>query len=438
MDPRTRDNLFKSIARTTWSCIGLLSVAACTAETTAPLSQMTPMTTPSAAMQPQMPAGVIPMMATTNMGVAGAPVPAAPVVPQMPIPAATAGAPAPAMPVAGGAAAPAPAAPGGPVARCKYTRKSAKSLTPAEREAFVKAILKLKEMPSPFDAKYNYYDQFVYWHIALQFCDPKSTQPMMHGHGAPMFLPWHREHLILFDEALAKVSEIPIATPFWDWTDSDISYVFADDFMGGTGERAMNNAVMTGPFRKDAFIIKIDPPGLVGSGAMALQRSLGNPMSLPKPSEAMAALMMPKYDVEPWDLRADITQSFRNRVEGNTGMGSIFTGGTGLECPESGVMPLPIGGVTLHNRVHSWVGGQMGTAASPNDPVFWLHHCNTDRLWWQWQKMHGIDTYEPKDELPKNSLNDVMMPFDASGIHSTAAMVADSEKLGVCYEGVDM
>lgn len=25
---------------------------------------------------------------------------------------------------------------------------------------------------------------------------------------------------------------------------------------------------------------------------------------------------------------------------------------------------------------------------SPNDPVFFLHHCNVDRLWWQWQQNH--------------------------------------------------
>jgi tyrosinase len=38
----------------------------------------------------------------------------------------------------------------------------------------------------------------------------------------------------------------------------------------------------------------------------------------------------------------------------------------------------------IHGSVHIWTGGTMGTYDSPADPVFWLHHGNLDRLWWQW------------------------------------------------------
>ena len=39
----------------------------------------------------------------------------------------------------------------------------------------------------------------------------------------------------------------------------------------------------------------------------------------------------------------------------------------------------------IHGAVHIWVGGTMSdpsTAAA--DPIFWMHHANLDRLWWQW------------------------------------------------------
>jgi tyrosinase len=377
----------------------------------------------SAAVTTQTPATAAPSMSAATPGAMMTPPPAAMAPASMP---GVAEVPMGAM----GAAAMPPAA----VEECKYRRKNVKALTMQERSEFVAAVLKLKEMPSPYDATMNWYDQFVYWHIALQICDPNSTAPMMMGHGAPMFLPWHRQHLLLFDQALDMVTEAPIATPYWDWTDRDSpSIIFTEDFMGGDGVTAMNGAVMSGPFRADAFVIKIDPPGLSGGGSPFIQRIMGSPESLPTPAEVEAALQVPLYDVAPWTLSSDPMMSFRSRLEGNGGGFAI--GGGGESCPASGVMPLPIGGMALHNRVHVWVNGSLLTAASPNDPVFFLHHNNVDRIWAQWQDIHGIDSYVPKNgEFPANNVDDPMMPFDHDGMVVTAADVADNKKLGVCFE----
>lgn len=46
---------------------------------------------------------------------------------------------------------------------------------------------------------------------------------------------------------------------------------------------------------------------------------------------------------------------------------------------------------SLHGWVHVAVGGESGemsTARSPQDPLFWLHHANVDRLWARWQERH--------------------------------------------------
>ena len=43
----------------------------------------------------------------------------------------------------------------------------------------------------------------------------------------------------------------------------------------------------------------------------------------------------------------------------------------------------------LHGNVHTWIGNAQGMAQIPwaaNDPVFWMHHCNIDRLWASWNK----------------------------------------------------
>jgi len=39
--------------------------------------------------------------------------------------------------------------------------------------------------------------------------------------------------------------------------------------------------------------------------------------------------------------------------------------------------------------VHVWVGGDMGPGSSPNDPVFFLNHCNVDRVWEAWMANNG-------------------------------------------------
>jgi tyrosinase len=75
----------------------------------------------------------------------------------------------------------------------------------------------------------------------------------------------------------------------------------------------------------------------------------------------MAAIGISTYDTDPWDV--DSVGSFRNTLEGWA---------KGEDHPQ------------LHNLVHVWIGGSMLPASSPNDPVFWVHHCNTDRLWYQW------------------------------------------------------
>jgi hypothetical protein len=68
----------------------------------------------------------------------------------------------------------------------------------------------------------------------------------------------------------------------------------------------------------------------------------------------------------------------------------------------------------IHGGAHNAVGGDMATARSPNDPLFWLHHANIDRLFAKWQESrHGgprpsrTETLKPRPIL-RVKVRDVM------------------------------
>lgn len=59
-----------------------------------------------------------------------------------------------------------------------------------------------------------------------------------------------------------------------------------------------------------------------------------------------------------------------------------------------------------HNPVHNLIGGVMATMQSPQDPIFFLHHCNIDRLMHAWALPDGkripytANPYSPSNSSP--------------------------------------
>ena len=78
----------------------------------------------------------------------------------------------------------------------------------------------------------------------------------------------------------------------------------------------------------------------------------------------------------------------------------------------------------VHASVHNAVGGDMAGAASPTDPLFWLHHANLDRLWSQWQVKN------PQQKPP--NLTEVLKPKPLFGVK--VADVLDITSLGYQYQ----
>jgi tyrosinase len=240
------------------------------------------------------------------------------------------------------------------------------------------------------------YDQFVIWHFVAMNTLTPADGPNPRGrngaHRGSIFLPWHRFMLLMFERHLQRIlADATVALPYWDWAvDGDLdpgdqpsSALWSDTGIGGDG------AVSTGPFAFDendpqSFRLHFyqdlrtgqfmyDEPG------RALTRQLASSTdSLPTTAEVVNALQTETtYDTDDWD---SASPGFRNVVEGWS-------------------YSPPTAGSGLHNRVHVWIGGDMGPGTSPNDPAFYLNHCNVDRIWEAWMTTYGRK-YEPGQTRP--------------------------------------
>lgn len=314
-------------------------------------------------------------------------------------------------------------------------RKNVLQLSPQEKQEFVDAILKLKQTTSPYNSSFNYYDQFVYWHRNAFYCDS------MGAHMGPAFLPWHRQFLLLFEKALTEVSGKKINIPYWDWTDpASTNAVFQNDFMGGTGDLNDGYALKSGPFKKGEWELKIfEQPASFPYQIPHIIRAIGtfpNAQSLPTAAEVEEALKIKTYDMVPYDVTVPEYQSFRNYLEG-------WRGRVGETCMDSLMVPIHSinGRSEMHNKVHLWVGGMVGDTVgtftlntSPNDPLFWIHHANVDRIWAMWTNIHGLKYQPESGGMHGHNLNDHMWPYDQIGLHVSPKNMLDHKVLGYRYQ----
>ncbi len=47
----------------------------------------------------------------------------------------------------------------------------------------------------------------------------------------------------------------------------------------------------------------------------------------------------------------------------------------------------------VHRGAHVWTGGAMPTTLSPRDPVFYFHHSFVDKVWVEWEEIHGTSAF---------------------------------------------
>ena len=277
----------------------------------------------------------------------------------------------------------------------------------SDREAFIEGVRLLKQESSGVTTEdfniprrpgvsiqpLSTYDLFVIWHVAAmnQMTPAGNSSGRNAAHMGPAFLPWHRWMLLQLELQFQRVLNEPdFGLPYWDWAEDGeqpinqqpAQPIWSANCLGGDG-RASDNSVVTGPFRNTGYFrVVVETDGSVQMWATnrPLRRRFDHVRgrSLPQKSEVTRALNESNYDEEMWDSSAG---GMRNHLEGWVPRNT---------APH------------LHNLVHVWIGGDMGPASSPNDPAFFLNHCNVDRVWAAWQDRHPTRPYLPTANAPND------------------------------------
>lgn len=280
-------------------------------------------------------------------------------------------------------------------------RRNQRNLTAQQKQELIQAILILKnDVPSTLrPGQQNRYDDFVEVHRNVMGGADAIVPP---PHLSPLFYPWHRVFLREFELALQNATgNWSLTLPYWDWNGGADTPLTAD-FLGEDGNPQNNNRVETGPFAlsHNQFEIRV---WNTNEGDRGLRRNFAQVGGLPSVSDTNTALEKTPY----WSGDDNAWESFSER--------------------------------TLHNAVHAWVGGNMLEPGSPNDPVFFLHHCNLDRLWERWKRQHpGQPHYLPARGAPGYDLSS-KLSFQALDRPApwprifTIRQVLDTQALGYMY-----
>lgn len=178
--------------------------------------------------------------------------------------------------------------------------------------------------------------------------DPRSGQASdiwnSCQHGSWHFLSWHRIYLFYFERIVrAASSRADFALPYWNYAPAT--------------RRAIPRAFRT--------------PASASNPLYVARRNDG---SDPDPRTRMN---VNRGDPLPPTVVGHASAMAQPRFSGASGAPPGF--GAALETQP-------------HNIIHVALGGA-GLMSDPNtaaqDPIFWLHHCNIDRLWSQWSRQPG-------------------------------------------------
>ncbi|KAI9167905.1 Tyrosinase ustQ [Paramyrothecium foliicola] len=283
-----------------------------------------------------------------------------------------------------------------------------RQLPDQDKKSYLDSVLCMTTKPSRLGLNSTLYDDFPWAHARVND----------NIHAVASFLPWHRWFVHLYEEAVRECGYTG-SFPYWDWT-IDAGNVpnspiwNAETGFGGNGSpdrveeggSQRRQCVDDGPFKNVR-------PAYFGSGKEdhCLSRTWnagGNTVG------DMMAFAYTKAVVDNIQ-KLDTFLEYANSLEGRP-----------------------------HGAVHVGIGGDMMPSTSPNDPIFFLHHAQVDRLWTLWQNADPLareSDYEGNKlqnkwdgtTPPAASLDDIM-EFSGLSRNLLVREVMTTRTSLLCYE----
>ncbi|MEM9670427.1 MAG: tyrosinase family protein [Pseudomonadota bacterium] len=220
-----------------------------------------------------------------------------------------------------------------------------------EVEALKTAINVLKNIPNHHPAHWS---QMARYHA--QLCGPSSGELDFRAeiHFTWWFLPWHRAYLGVVEHILQiAAQDATLGLPYWDWVrHPEVPDIFTGDPAENPLAHGARNIGVAGGSDDWLALTSADEAGIVGASDF-----------------------------------------------------NVFGGGPVIVDPATGQASLSQAGALdrgLHGLGHVFVGGDMGDfRTAGQDPLFYCHHANVDRMWEVWRNAAAptLPRNDPADDI---------------------------------------
>ncbi|QRW21114.1 tyrosinase [Rhizoctonia solani] len=248
-------------------------------------------------------------------------------------------------------------------------------------------------------------EDFTYVHLKLR----KSV------HHVASFLPWHRWFLAMYASELESCGYTD-TMPYWDWTRDS-----------GTIQAFINSEIFHPVHGFGSLGIT---EGCVEDGPYA-----GMQPNLPKPHCLKRGFNLSITEPGQW------TASNARGIMRYSDFLNLWN-----KTERRPHLPLAVQQLTmvldtlglLHDKVHNAIGGDMLEHYSPNDPLFYLHHAQIDRIWTLWQGRNKTRISDYTGNAIQNAttnmagLGDIMTVLGLAQ-NRTVESVMDTQASGLCY-----